>query len=110
MIDLRLDGQWYPEVAHFCPGVPIILVGTKIDLRNDPRSIELLAAQGVKPVSTETGAAFARTIGAHYREVAAISGKGVEEVFELAIAESLRARRELEPERRRERTRKCIVV
>lgn len=103
--------QWYPEVSHFCPGVPIILVGTKIDLRTDARSIELLAAQGTKPISYETGAAFARTIGAHYREVAAVSGKGVEKVFELAIAESLRARRELLPERRRERRgRKCIVV
>lgn len=23
---------WYPEVNHFCPGVPVILVGTKSDL------------------------------------------------------------------------------
>jgi small GTP-binding protein len=23
---------WYPEVSHFCPGIPIILVGTKADL------------------------------------------------------------------------------
>lgn len=24
---------WYPEVAHFCPGIPILLVGTKADLK-----------------------------------------------------------------------------
>ncbi|RLV92648.1 GTP-binding RHO-like protein [Spathaspora sp. JA1] len=26
---------WYPEVNHFCPGIPIILVGTKSDLHSD---------------------------------------------------------------------------
>lgn len=24
---------WYPEVNHFCPGIPVVLVGTKNDLR-----------------------------------------------------------------------------
>ncbi|CDQ65629.1 unnamed protein product [Oncorhynchus mykiss] len=27
--------KWYPEVHHFCHGVPIILVGCKTDLRKD---------------------------------------------------------------------------
>ncbi|EGW34693.1 uncharacterized protein SPAPADRAFT_57749, partial [Spathaspora passalidarum NRRL Y-27907] len=26
---------WFPEVNHFCPGIPIILVGTKSDLHSD---------------------------------------------------------------------------
>ncbi|KAK6465556.1 GTP-binding protein [Scheffersomyces coipomensis] len=26
---------WYPEVNHFCPGVPVLLVGTKSDLTSD---------------------------------------------------------------------------
>ncbi|XP_034952220.1 ras-like GTP-binding protein RhoL [Chelonus insularis] len=27
--------KWYPEIKHHCPNVPIVLVGTKGDLRND---------------------------------------------------------------------------
>ena len=26
---------WVPEIKHFCPSVPFILVANKIDLRND---------------------------------------------------------------------------
>lgn len=28
--------KWAPEVRHYCPTVPIILVGNKKELRNDP--------------------------------------------------------------------------
>uniref|UniRef100_A0A8C8BES4 Rho-related GTP-binding protein RhoD n=1 Tax=Otus sunia TaxID=257818 RepID=A0A8C8BES4_9STRI len=27
--------KWYPEVNHFCKGIPVLLVGCKIDLRQD---------------------------------------------------------------------------
>lgn len=28
----NVKDMWYPEINHFCPGIPIILVGTKTDL------------------------------------------------------------------------------
>ena len=35
--------QWVPEINHHCPKTPFLLVGTQIDLRDDPSSIEKLA-------------------------------------------------------------------
>ena len=27
--------KWVPEIKHYCPKTPFILVGTKVDLRED---------------------------------------------------------------------------
>ena len=32
--------KWIPEVNHFCHNVPVVLVGTKKDLRNDKHGME----------------------------------------------------------------------
>jgi Rho family protein len=33
-------GQWFDEVNQYCPGTPIIIVGLKSDLREDPEAQE----------------------------------------------------------------------
>ncbi|KAF9604583.1 hypothetical protein IFM89_008027 [Coptis chinensis] len=45
--------KWIPELRHYAPGVPIILVGTKLDLRDDkkffddhPSAVPITTAQG----------------------------------------------------------------
>lgn len=45
--------RWAPEIRHFCPGVPLVLVGCKTDLRADPALQESLKEQGKQPVTTE---------------------------------------------------------
>lgn len=39
----NIPEKWTPEVKHFCPNVPIILVGNKKDLRNDENTRRELA-------------------------------------------------------------------
>ena len=86
----NVEEKWIAEVLHFCQGVPIILVGCKVDLRNDPQTIEALRQEGLQPVTTAEGQAVAEQIGATgYYECSAKTGFGVREVFEAATRASL---------------------
>ncbi|MFS7971815.1 putative small GTPase, P-loop containing nucleoside triphosphate hydrolase [Helianthus anomalus] len=42
--------RWIPELQHFAPGVPVVLAGTKLDLREDKRY--LADHPGLVPVTT----------------------------------------------------------
>ncbi|KAK3344793.1 putative RHO4 protein [Neurospora tetraspora] len=77
--------KWYPEVLHFCPYTPLILVGLKSDLRHKKTCIDMLKTQGLTPVTTEQGLAVAKKMGAQYMECSSKEMKGVEEIFEQAI-------------------------
>ncbi|KAI5289680.1 Rho GTPase [Ascosphaera aggregata] len=77
--------QWYPEVLHFCPSTPLILVGLKSDLRTKRTCIELLKTQGLTPVTIEQGQAVATRMGAKYIECSSKEMHNVKQVFELAV-------------------------
>lgn len=87
-----LNAKWYPEVAHFCENTPLVLVGTKTDLRRDDQTKRMLSAQGQAPISPEQGALVAKEIGAKYIECSAKTGDGVKQVFDLALRESMKGR------------------
>eukprot|EP01123_Difflugia_compressa_P012945 TRINITY_DN575_c0_g1_i3.p1 TRINITY_DN575_c0_g1~~TRINITY_DN575_c0_g1_i3.p1 ORF type:complete len:219 (-),score=46.05 TRINITY_DN575_c0_g1_i3:189-794(-) len=77
--------KWWPEVTHHCP-TNNVLVGTKLDLREDPEKVESLKEKGVSPVSTEQGEQLAVDIKAvKYLECSALTQKGLKEVFDYAI-------------------------
>ena len=57
------------------PNTPIVLVGTKIDLRGEKKMVERLKEKGMKPISFEEGRKMAEEIGAHsYAETSALLG------------------------------------
>lgn len=70
--------KWFPEVHHHCPGVPCLIVGTQVDLRDDPAVLDKLARQKQRPVPPEAGERLARELGAvKYVECSALTQKGV---------------------------------
>jgi len=78
--------KWYPEIKENSPDTPIIIVGTKLDLRNTPSSVQSLSENGQQPISLEQGKELAREIGAkRYLECSALTQEGLAAVFEEAI-------------------------
>ncbi|EPY51745.1 rho family GTPase Rho5 [Schizosaccharomyces cryophilus OY26] len=86
----NVQEKWISEVLHFCSNLPIILVGCKNDLRNDPKVIEELSKTSQKPIPYEDGETVAKKIGAYkYLECSAKLNEGVQEVFETAARASM---------------------
>ncbi|XP_019126927.1 ras-related C3 botulinum toxin substrate 3b isoform X2 [Larimichthys crocea] len=82
----NVRAKWYPEVRHHCPNTPIILVGTKLDLRDDKDTIERLRDKKLSPITYPQGLAMAREIGAvKYLECSALTQRGLKTVFDEAI-------------------------
>ncbi len=78
--------QWYPEIDHHAPNVPIILVGTKLDLREDPATLESLRQKRMEPVSYDQALMCAKEIRAHkYLECSALTQRNLKSVFDEAI-------------------------
>ena len=97
--------KWTPEVRHFCPNVPIILVGSKKDLRNDEHVKKELSNLKQEPVKSEEGYLVCEMISAYaYMECSAKTKEGVRELFETA------ARAAINTKKRSGSKRKCKLL
>lgn len=68
--------MWIPEVRHHCPGVPIILCGTKTDLRTNGGDV-LNYADGENLVINNSLAG--------YKECSALTMDGLKDVFDQSV-------------------------
>ncbi|KAK4336925.1 hypothetical protein RND71_043531 [Anisodus tanguticus] len=94
-IDSRESSQnisetWLPEIKHFCSHkIPIVLVATKIDLRNKKTDNEKDKLSSL--ITTEEGLKLCTKIGASaYVECSAKLNIGVDEVFKTALKLTIR--------------------
>ena len=78
--------KWYPEISHHAPGVPKILVGTKLDLRDNAAELERLKARRQSPITLQQGDAMRKKISAvSYKECSALTQVGLKDIFDEAI-------------------------
>lgn len=83
----NVRNNWVKEIDHYCPETPFMLIGTKIDLRNDPKTIESLAKSRQHPINSIEGETAAKELKAvNYLECSALEQKGLKEIFDEAIA------------------------
>jgi Ras-related C3 botulinum toxin substrate 1 len=82
----NITARWIPEISRHCPGVPMILVGTKLDLREDAVTVQKLWNSNLVPITYEQGVAKARKIkAARYMECSALTQQGLAAIFAEAI-------------------------
>ena len=82
----NVKAKWFPEIEHHAPNVPIILVGTKLDLRDDRSTTDALRSKRMEPVSYEQALSVAKEIRAHkYLECSALTQRNLKSVFDEAI-------------------------
>merc|ERR1712117_240418 len=96
--------KWIPEINHHAPGVPIILVGTKADLRNDSETQAQLRAKNMGPVSQNEIEQMVNEVNAvKYIECSALTQEGLKNVFDEAIRAAL-----YKPNAKKKK--KCIIL
>jgi len=83
----------------------MILVGTKIDLRDDPAAIQKMSEKGSTPITYEQGLRLAKEISAaKYLECSALTQKGLKNVFDEAI------RVVLSPPQKQKKKGGCLIL
>lgn len=83
--------RWATEVRHFNPNVPVLLVATQMDLREDPVTVQELAQIKCRPTSVAEGLQLAQKIqAAHYVECSSLDLASVRKVFESVLHTCLR--------------------
>jgi len=98
--------RWNPEVNHYLDGIPKILVGTKLDMRE--QKIKDPSLPEYEEITTKEGEALAKEIkAAAYIETSPLTGKNMNLVFEKAIAAAMAFKGEGEPkEEKKKKTKK----
>ncbi|CAH8448578.1 unnamed protein product [Heterobilharzia americana] len=87
----NVEEKWMPEIKTFLPGIPVILVANKKDLRDDDVTKRELCKMKQQTVSYDQGKYMAQKIHAEaYVECSAKNKDGVRDVFETAAKIALR--------------------
>ena len=98
--------KWAPEVRHYNKETPIILIGTKVDLRDDKKTVEKLRKNNQCPITYPQGLAMAKDCGAaKYMECSAFNLNGLKDIFDAVVQIVL-----YPPKPVKEQKRRCVIL
>jgi len=105
----NVKSKWIPELKEHAEGVPIVLVGTKLDLRENEDMIKKLRERDQSPITLEQGQKLAKEVGAiAYCECSARTQKGLKETFNKCIETVLRPAGKDDGKKKKEKRRGCL--
>ncbi|XP_028398360.1 ras-like GTP-binding protein rhoA [Dendronephthya gigantea] len=108
---INIRDKWIPEIRHFCPKTPVILVGTKKDLQCNKYSSAMTVStiQGLEQTSSENGRHLAKQLAVYdYLECSARTMAGMREVFETAVQAAQYSAKKRKQERKRRQ--RCTIL
>ena len=73
-----MKSLWYHELQRHCEDVPLILVATRTDLRDNVNVTNAFTTQQGKKMAEEINAMY-------YMEISSLRGEGLDELFQRAI-------------------------
>ncbi|URE46102.1 RHO, partial [Musa troglodytarum] len=98
--------KWIPELRHYAPNVPIVLVGTKLDLREDKQFF--IDHPGATSITSAQGEELKKMIGAAvYIECSSKTQQNVKAVFDAAIKVVLCPPK---PKKKTRKQRTCFIL
>lgn len=95
--------KWVPEISHHAPGIPYILVGTKIDLRSLTDEQHVRTSEGyfrdsVSSSHARTGKRMAEEVGARkYLEVSALAKVNIKELMHEGLSVAIESEGPYQP-------------
>ncbi|CAN1229669.1 Rac-like GTP-binding protein 7 [Linum grandiflorum] len=102
----NIHKKWIPELRHYAPNVPIVLVGTKLDLRDDKQYF--IDHPGATTITTAQGEELRKMVGAvAYIECSSKTQQNVKMVFDGAIKIALRPPK---PKKKPRKQRNCTFL
>ncbi|CAL9132549.1 unnamed protein product [Musa textilis] len=101
--------KWMPELRRFAPKVPVILVGTKLDLCDD--KAYLADHPAATAITSAQGEGLRKQIGAAaYIECSSKTQQNVKAVFDTAIKVVLQPSRRKEMAKKNKRNSGCLMA
>ena len=103
--------KWIPELRAHCGKVPVVLVGTQSDLREDAKTLVQLRHTKEQPVQEHEARKLAQSLGCEmYVECSSLTQRNLKDVFDSAIVAGISSRNTRERKKNKKKKKICTIL